>query len=88
VRTLRKRLQNVMVRDIDREVLLLDTESNQIHQLNPTASFIWRKCGEARSTEEMAKLLVQEFDVEEDIALRDAIETVARLRALNLVVEA
>ena len=77
-----------MVRDLDREVLLLDTESNQIHQLNPTASFIWRKCDEARSTEEMAKLLVQEFDVEEDIALRDVIETVARLRALNLVVEA
>ena len=88
MRTLRKRLQNVMVRDIDREVLLLDTESNQIHQLNLTASFIWRKCDEARSTEEMAKLLVQEFDVEEDIALRDVIETVARLRALNLVVEA
>jgi hypothetical protein len=88
MRTLRKRLQDVIVRDVDREVLLLDLESNQIHQLNQTASFIWRSCDEAPSTEEIAKLLVQEFDVEEHVALRDVIETLGRLRALNLILEA
>ena len=76
-----------MVRDVDHDVLLLDTESDLIHQLNQTASFIWRKCDEAPSVTEIAELLATEFDVEVHIALRDVVETLSRLKALNLIVE-
>ena len=86
--TLRRRLGAVMVREVDNEVLLLDTESDRIHQLNGIASFIWRWCDEARSPEEIAALVASEFDVDKDVALRDVIETLARLRALNLLTEA
>jgi len=85
---LRKRLDAVMVREVDPELLLLDTESDQIHQLNQTASFIWRRCEEVGSVEELAALVAAEFDVGQDAILKDVIEMLDKLRALNLVVEA
>lgn len=82
---LRRRVSGVMVREVDGEVLLLDTESDQIHQLNRTASFIWRSLDDAGSVEEIASGLAKEFDVEEDTALKDVAKTLDRLRALRLV---
>lgn len=76
-----------MVRDLESELLLLDTEGDQIHKLNRTASFIWRHVGEAESPEELACLLAQAFDVEEHVALGDVVDTLKRFRALNLVLE-
>jgi len=76
-----------MEREVDQEILLLDTESDQIHQLNQTATFIWRRCDEIASPEHLAILLAQEFNVPEHVALRDVGDTLSRLRALNLIVE-
>jgi hypothetical protein len=77
-----------MAREVDDGVLLLDTESDQIHQLNHTASFIWSRCDEVASAEEIAALLAREFGVDVDVATRDVLEMLSRLQALNLVVEA
>jgi len=85
---LRKRLDAVMVREVDPEILLLDTEADQIHQLNQTASFIWHGCEEVGSAEELAALVAAEFDVGHDLILKDVVETLDRLRALNLIVDA
>jgi hypothetical protein len=85
--TLHRRLRAVTFREVDDELLLLDTEWNRIHQLNKTASFIWRKCDEVASATELAELLAKEFDVEQDVALRDVGDMLDRLRALDLIVE-
>ena len=77
-----------MVRDLDSDLLLLDTEADRIHQLNQTATFIWRHVEEAPSPERLAGLLAEAFDVDEQVAQTDVLETLKRLRALNLVVEA
>ena len=77
-----------MAREVDDGVLLLDTESDQIHQLNQTASFIWSRCDEVASAEEIAALLAREFGIDVDVATRDVLEMLSRLQALNLVVEA
>jgi PqqD family protein of HPr-rel-A system len=77
-----------MTREVDDGVLILDTESAEIHQLNSTASFIWSRCDEVASAEEIAALLAKEFSIDEDVAARDVLEILSRLRALNLVVEA
>ncbi len=69
--SLRRRVNGVMEREVDGEIFLLDTESNLIHQLNRTASFIWRKCQERASVGEIAEVLAKEFDVEEDETLED-----------------
>jgi hypothetical protein len=84
---LRKRLNAVMVRQVGQELLLLDTASNQIHQLNQTASFIWQKCDEGRSSEEMARLLATAYEISYSVAVTDVVQTLERLRELNLIVE-
>jgi len=76
-----------MVREVVEDMLLLDTESGDIHQLNGTASFIWRNCEEAPSVEGLAGMLALEFDVAQDVAARDVEDILGRLRALNLLVE-
>lgn len=86
--SLRRRLVGMMVRDLDSDLLLLDTEADRIHQLNQTATFIWRHVEEAPSPERLAGLLAEAFDVDEQVAQRDVLEALKRLRALNLVVEA
>ena len=82
-----RRRAGVMVRDLDGDVLILDTEANRIHQLNPTASYIWRHVDEARVPEQLAGLLAEAFDVEEQVALVDVLETLRRFQGLNLVSE-
>ncbi len=82
------KLTGVTVRPVEDELLILDSETQRIHQLNPTASFIWRCCGESASEAEIASLLAEKFAVDKDIALRDVAETLRRLRELKLVVDA
>lgn len=84
---LRRRLSGVMVRQVGEELVVLDTESNQIHQLNRTALFIWQKCDEIRSSEGIAKLLATEYDISYGVAEVDVIQTLLRFRELNLIVE-
>jgi hypothetical protein len=74
-----------MEREVDGEILLLDTESNLIHQLNTTASFIWRICQEGASAGEIAARVAENFDVEEDIARADLEKTIDQFRALKIV---
>jgi hypothetical protein len=83
--SVRRRLDSVMVREVDGELLLLDTNSNRIHQLNRTASFIWQRCDEVASVAELAAELALEFDVERGQALNDVTKTLNTLRSLELV---
>lgn len=82
----RQRLEGVLAREVVEDLLLLDTESGQIHQLNRVAGLIWQSCNGDRSAEQIAKLLEREFEVEHDVALRDVVDTLHRLQALNLLV--
>jgi Coenzyme PQQ synthesis protein D (PqqD) len=83
---LRRRREDVIVRKVGHDVLVLDIESDRIHQLNQTAGFIWQRCEEAPSVGEIASLLAIEFDVGHDEAVKDVLETLSRLRELNLIV--
>jgi hypothetical protein len=74
-----------MEREVDGEIILLDTESNLIHQLNKTASVIWRKCQEGLSPGEIAEALAKDFDVEEDKLQEDVKRAIDRFRALELI---
>jgi len=76
---------SVMVREVDGEILVLDTLSNQVHQLNRTASFIWRQCGGALSPDEIATALTEAFAVDGATALDDVVKTLDQLRSLNLL---
>jgi len=81
-----KRRDDLILRRVQQELLLLDTEFKKIHQLNETASFIWDNWEQVPDVVEIAKLLAQKFEVDEDVALSDVSAMVGRLRELNLLV--
>ena len=81
------RQAGVKVRAIGDDLLLLNTNTHRIHQLNATASFIWRCCERSVSAEEIAKMMSGRFAVDEHKALQDVVETLDRLRELCLVVD-
>jgi hypothetical protein len=76
---------SLIVREVDGELVVLDTQANRVHKLNRTAGAIWRRCGSAASPAEIARDLAEEFDVDPDIALQDVLVTLEQLRALNLL---
>ena len=80
-----RRDESVLVREIDGEILMLDTLSNQIHQLNRTASFIWRTYDAGATPDVIASALVSEFAVDKETAIKDVEETLCKLRSLNLL---
>jgi len=76
---------SLIVREIEGEIVVLDTSSNFVHQLNRTASMIWRMQAEGASAEEIASALTCEFAVDEATAQSDVEETLCSLRALKLL---
>ncbi len=82
----RRRVSNLLVHEVEREFVLLDTDSDRIHRLNRTASLIWRYLDEADSPEDIAGRLVGEYDVEWHAALEDVHAAVGQLAKLTLVV--
>jgi len=81
-----KRRDGLILRKVQQDLLLLDTEFNQIHRLNETASFIWENWEQVPDPVEIARLLAQKFDVEEQVVLNDVSAIVGRLQELNLLV--
>ena len=88
MRTLKRRLESVVVREVGQETILLDVGSDQIHQLNRTASFIWNQCENAESVDQIAHWLTEAFEVEAAVALQDAEAILARFHDLKLVSDA
>lgn len=82
----RRRIDNLIVHEADREFVLLDGETDRVHRFNSTASAIWRGLEEPGNAESIARTLVDEFDVEWDVALRDAQAALDELAALSLIV--
>ena len=83
----RSRQQGVIARRSDEELLLLDTVADRIHQLNPTAGFIWEKLAEDCSDAQIAQMLCDEFDVSPDQARADVEATVHLVREQGLLAD-
>jgi hypothetical protein len=75
----------MIVREVDGELLILDTTSNQIHQLNETASLVWHMRREGATPQAIAAVLAADFAVDEAQALADVDTTLRRLESLKLL---
>lgn len=81
-----KRAQGVLIQEVDGEVLALHTLTDEVHQMNATASLIWRLYESGASVEEISTFLATTFEIDEATARADAASTIDRLRTLKLVV--
>ncbi len=71
---------------VNGEAVILDRRSQQIHQLNETASFIWDRCDGTMSVPDIIALVTERFDVNSDVAAADVGKTVEELRNLGLLI--
>ena len=77
---------NAAWREVDGEVVIISPEDSVLHELNATASFIWKQATGEISAEEISIRLAGEFEVSEETALRDTQELVQYLTDKKLLV--
>jgi hypothetical protein len=80
-----RRRADVNVRVIEGDTLVLDRRLRQIHQLNATASFVWDRCDGQHAVTEIAAALAGDFEVDPEIAERDAAATVRQFAQAGLL---
>lgn len=68
---------DVSARTVGDETIVLDRATNQVHQLNATASFVWQRCDGHHTGAEIADELIGAFEVAQDTA-RDAVVVALR----------
>lgn len=81
-----RQTQDVTSRCIDDETILLGPAGKQVHQLNRTASFVWNRCDGTRSVDDIIDSVIEEFEVEPEVARHAVISVIAQLHELNLLV--
>jgi len=79
-----KIVKEFILREIAGEYVLVPTgattqEFNGLITLSETAKFIWEHIEEADSLEEMIRLLLDNYEIDEETAKRDAIEFISQL---------
>jgi hypothetical protein len=72
---------------VDDEIVILDRTAGYVHQLNATASQIWRACDGNHSVEDIAAQVTERFASAPEAVLRDVYTTVAELERLGLLLD-
>jgi len=73
-------------RVVEGEMVVMDKQSEQIHQLNQTASFIWQLCDGDHDRQQIAEELAAAFEVDAETADADVADTLTKLEEIGLLV--
>lgn len=79
---------NLAVSQVDDQMVVLDREAGQIHQLNGVARFVWECCDGKTSQEEMVSRLQDVYDVSREVAEEDVATVIGQFRELGLLLPA
>ena len=80
-----KRRSDLNYRTIDGETLILNRQEGRLHQLNPTASFIWDCCDGNSNLADIVDRLAGAYEVDPNTARKDVEEVISNLRSSNLL---
>ncbi len=80
-----RRLRAAPSRTIDGSAVVIQTVLGEVSMLNDVATLVWQSIDGARDEAALAKLVVNEFDVDDATALQDVIELVDELAGAKLV---
>lgn len=72
-------------REVEGAVVIISPQDSVLHELNETASLVWKQADGTRTAQQIAARLAEEYEVEEATALADTLELVARLAEKNLL---
>jgi Coenzyme PQQ synthesis protein D (PqqD) len=73
-------------REIDDETVIISPDESVMHELNDTGSFLWRNIDGRRTAEDLAALLVEQYDVTQEAALADTLELLEELSTRKLLI--
>ncbi|MCI5622674.1 MULTISPECIES: PqqD family protein [Anaerostipes] len=87
-----KRNSDFMLRDIAGEVVLVPTgqatqQFNGLITLNEVAAFIWKNLDEAGTREQLVKMILDEFEVDQKTAEADVDGFINALKEHDMIVE-
>lgn len=80
--------EEVVVRDLGGEAILLDMATSTYFGLNAVGTRIWNLLVEHQRTDRIVPLLLEEFDVAEDALRLDVDRLVTQLLEKGLLIEA
>ena len=72
-------------REIDGEAVIISPEDSHVHELNETASLIWKNADGKHSAEEIAHVVAESYDVGLAAAKADVEELIEALSAKGLL---
>lgn len=75
----------VYAREFGDEMVLLDFGLGEYFGLDPIGAEVWRRLEAGDALNDIASRIVERYDVERDVALRDILELVGEMRARALV---
>jgi hypothetical protein len=75
-------------REIDEETVIISPGESVMHELNDTGSFVWRNIDGHRNAEDLASLLVEQYEVTRETALADTISLLEELSTRKLLLPA
>jgi coenzyme PQQ biosynthesis protein PqqD len=74
-------------REVDGEIVIVSPEDSRMHELNETASLVWRQADGTLTADEIAEHLAAEFEVELEVARADVAELMAALGEQRLLLD-
>jgi len=77
--------ESVFAQCVDEEMILLDMESENYFGLDEVGASIWRAMQENETLEEVLAVLLEEYDVEEEVLKQDLLHFVTKLKENGLV---
>ncbi len=81
-----ERVENLAWRRIGgRAVILQDSESREVHELDPVGTLIWESCDGVVTVSEICDRIVAEYDVAPDEALGDVRTFIQSLSEKRLI---
>jgi len=75
----------LITQSVDGELLVLNRQREQIHQLNPVASFIWQRLDGQMTQEQLIEVITEKYDIEQDVAKHDLESLLNQLSDLQLI---
>jgi len=71
--------------ELDEKIVILSPETRMSHELNETASWIWKELEHEKSFKTLLEGLIEYFDVDDTIASSDLAEVLIAMKDIALI---
>lgn len=81
-----KQLDIITSRELEDQTIIIDLNGKRMfHQLNPSASFIWKLCDGDNSINDIVNRLTEKYDIDSQTAKEDVENTLSKFSDLSLI---